>query len=220
MGQAAKYGVRVWPVLQDIGQLETMFGDKGAQTFIANSGCLFAFTPGDDNTAAALSRHAGEHAVVHESYSDDPQGGRGRVSIDVRDERRWPADKIRSIPKFHGLVWKFGDVGAAARRLQALLHGDPNCLRLAQPDPYHTATAQSAAPFDEAAAAGRPPDRLRSGHGGGGCRVRAAAFGRTGNASAFAASLRGSVAAPSPASAGAYQRAITARLPARRAALR
>lgn len=136
MGQAAKYGVRVWPVLQDIGQLESMFGKEGAQTFIANSGCVFAFTPGDNNTAEFLSRYAGEHAVEHMSVSDDPYGGPPRVSFDVRDERIWPAHKIRSIPRFHGLVWKFGNSVPQPVVCRPYWEDDV-CRRLARPDPYH-----------------------------------------------------------------------------------
>ena len=60
MGQGAKYGVRLWPVLQDAGQLSTLYGRHGASTFIGNSGCVFAFTPGENDTAEFLSKHSGD----------------------------------------------------------------------------------------------------------------------------------------------------------------
>lgn len=140
MGQGAKYGVRVWPVLQDIGQLQTMFGDHGAETFIANSGCVFAFTPGDGNTSEFLSRYAGEHAVEHVSVSDDPQGGPPRISVDVRDERIWPPHKIRNIPKFHGLVWKFGN--SVPQPVYCPPYWEiAACRKLARQDPYQPASS-------------------------------------------------------------------------------
>ena len=45
MGQSAKFGVRVWPIWQDWGQLTKLYDRAGAMGFIANMGGVAAFAP-------------------------------------------------------------------------------------------------------------------------------------------------------------------------------
>jgi type IV secretion system protein VirD4 len=47
--QGRKYGVRLWPVLQDIHQLTapSMYGPRGHESFAGQCGGTFAFAPGD-----------------------------------------------------------------------------------------------------------------------------------------------------------------------------
>jgi hypothetical protein len=155
MGQGAKYGVRLWPVLQDVGQLATLYGPHGASTFIGNSGGVFAFTPGEDETAEFLSKHARTHWVPEPSASDDPHGGGCRISYSMREQRVWPPDKIRSIPKFCGLVWYFGQ--SKPQPVYCLpWFEDPKCLATAwRPDPYHRIAPASPAASPSTARPGR-----------------------------------------------------------------
>lgn len=137
LGQARKYGVRLFPtVLQDVNQLRQTYGPHGAGTFIANSRYLIAMRPDDDETAEFLSRHAGEHAVPHVSVSNDPQTGQPRINLGTRDERLWPAHKIRELPDRHALVWKSGK--AAPMTIYCPPYWDiPECRAAARPDPFH-----------------------------------------------------------------------------------
>ena len=137
MGQGRKYGIRLAPIVwQDINQMRAVYGPNGAGTLSANSGCIFAFNPGNDGeTGEFLSRLSGDRLVPGLSVTDDPrQGARG--SISPQRERLWPPEKIRSLPERHGLVWKAG------RTQPQPVYCPPYwdieaCRRIARIDPYH-----------------------------------------------------------------------------------
>jgi type IV secretion system protein VirD4 len=141
-----KYGSRIFPVLQDYNQLVTTWGREGALTFIASSGCVIAFAPADPETAKFLSDLSGEHFVTTKTSNENASG---EVSDSYRTEREkiWSPDAIRSLPKFHALVWK------AAERTSNPSMGKPTflapqpvymqpyfknteCMSVARPDPY------------------------------------------------------------------------------------
>lgn len=143
LGQGRKYGIRLAPmVLQDMGQLSAIYGPHGATTVIGNSGCLFAFTPGplDNETSEFLSRAAGSQRVMGLTMSDDPQTGEVRGNITEKEERLWPPEKIRSVPEFHGLVWRSGK--AQPEAVYCAPYWELRELRgRFDPDPYHPAPA-------------------------------------------------------------------------------
>jgi type IV secretion system protein VirD4 len=86
MGLLAGYGVQLWPVLQDLAQLEDLY-PKRWRSFLANAGAIQAFGVNDEGTAEYLSALLGtrtatvrqrtrpgsgahdEHQGQHESYS-------------------------------------------------------------------------------------------------------------------------------------------------------
>ncbi|MGE0280200.1 MAG: type IV secretory system conjugative DNA transfer family protein [Rhizobiaceae bacterium] len=107
-GQARKYGIRLWTVLQNIGQIREIYGPHGAETFVANSGCVLSYTAADPGTAEFASLFSGEQAALTMHVSNNPQGGPPNVSYGVQTERVWTPGQIRELPEFHGLVWKFG----------------------------------------------------------------------------------------------------------------
>jgi type IV secretion system protein VirD4 len=111
LGQGRKYGVRFAPmVLQDSGQLETVYGKAAATTIIGNSGCLLAFAPApaDNATAEFLSEAGGTHWVPEPSISDDPHGGPARINVGMREERVWKPTAIKRLPEFHALLFRQG----------------------------------------------------------------------------------------------------------------
>ncbi len=55
------YGLQLWPILQDIGQLEQLYGSDGAQTFFGNADLHQFFGNTDMKTLEAISRMCGEH---------------------------------------------------------------------------------------------------------------------------------------------------------------
>lgn len=136
-GQARKYGIRLFPVLQDYGQLVTLYGREGAGTFIANSGCVVGLTPGDPDTAEFMSRFSDEQGAVNVNASADPRAPGGvHIGYGEGHERVWPPGKIRQLPEFHGLVWKFG-YSQPQPIYCAPYWKSASCRRVARPDPYH-----------------------------------------------------------------------------------
>jgi type IV secretion system protein VirD4 len=138
-GQARKYGIRLFPVLQNWNQLVECEGPNGAWTFMANSGCLIGFNPGiDTETAEFFSKMSDERGVVMANASPDPQAPGGvRGGFGEGRERVWPPGKIRQLPDFHALVWKAGV--SQPQPVYCPPYWDiAACRRVARPDPYHS----------------------------------------------------------------------------------
>jgi type IV secretion system protein VirD4 len=68
MGLMAGHGLQLWPVLQDLGQLEALYGRRAA-SFAANAGVLQAFNTNDLQTARWLSELLGETTVPYQTRS-------------------------------------------------------------------------------------------------------------------------------------------------------
>lgn len=60
--QIAGFGVKLWPVLQDLGQLKALYGERW-ETFLANSGIVQAFSNSDLTTLEWLSKRLGTTLV-------------------------------------------------------------------------------------------------------------------------------------------------------------
>jgi type IV secretory pathway TraG/TraD family ATPase VirD4 len=138
-GQARKYGVRLWPVLQDIHQLAALYGQRGPESFAGQCRATFAFAPGDWESAEWMSRRSGEHDVRMPSASEG-QDGRVSVNYSIQRERVWRPDNILGLPPYHGLVWHHGSarpVPVYAKPYWLI----PECKRIARPDPFHIADA-------------------------------------------------------------------------------
>ncbi len=58
-GQIAGFGVKLWPIIQDLGQLETLY-EKRWQTFMANAGILQFFGNSDLTTLKWISERLGD----------------------------------------------------------------------------------------------------------------------------------------------------------------
>jgi type IV secretion system protein VirD4 len=59
MAMTRGYGIKLWTVLQDLGQLKAIYGDKW-ESFINNSGVLHSFAPQDVFTSEYLSKLSGQ----------------------------------------------------------------------------------------------------------------------------------------------------------------
>jgi type IV secretion system protein VirD4 len=135
-GQGRKYGVRLWPVLQDIHQLRDLYGPHGAESFAGQCGAVFAFAPGDWESAEWMSRRSGEEDVINLSTSESYDRPGVHRSYQSQRQRAWSPDRILSLPQFHGLVWFHGKskpVPVFAEPYWEI----PQCKRLARRDPYH-----------------------------------------------------------------------------------
>lgn len=68
MGVGRGYGLQLWPVLQDLNQLEELYPRRW-QTFLANSGAQIFFAPRDQKTADYVSQRCGVTEVHTQSQS-------------------------------------------------------------------------------------------------------------------------------------------------------
>jgi type IV secretory pathway TraG/TraD family ATPase VirD4 len=72
LGLGRGYGVQLWPFLQDLGQLQNLYGEAGLQAFFSNSDAHIFFGVTDDQTLETISRRTAM------------QGGRGLHPSQVR----------------------------------------------------------------------------------------------------------------------------------------
>lgn len=69
-GQIAGLGCKLWPILQDIGQLEALYKDRW-ETFIGNAGVLQFFANNDVRTLDYISKRLGQTSVVVRGIGSD-----------------------------------------------------------------------------------------------------------------------------------------------------
>lgn len=81
-GQAAGYRVQLWPFLQDLNQLKSIYNNRW-ETFLANAGVIQWFTPNDLFTADYLSRRMGQRTVSNTSTSTSETSNNASTSESV-----------------------------------------------------------------------------------------------------------------------------------------
>ena len=81
MGLMAGYGLQLWPILQDIHQLRSLYGTR-AGTFLSNAGVLQAFGVNDYDTAEMLSKTMGRETISYET------GGESHKDVMLKDPER------------------------------------------------------------------------------------------------------------------------------------
>ena len=74
-GQIAGYGVKLWPILQDLGQLKALYKDRW-ETFMGNAGVLQFFGNSDLTTLEWISKRLGKTAVEVRGQSTVAPGSR------------------------------------------------------------------------------------------------------------------------------------------------
>lgn len=67
-GLMAGYGLQLWPILQDLHQLRSVYGER-AGTFLSNAGLIQIFNVGDVETASWVSRSMGSGTVAYRTAS-------------------------------------------------------------------------------------------------------------------------------------------------------
>jgi type IV secretion system protein VirD4 len=77
-GFMAGFGVRLWPILQDLSQLKTHY-EKSWETFLGNAGIIQAFGNADRTTTEYLSNRLGKTLVMEkqEHFTSVPQLAQG-----------------------------------------------------------------------------------------------------------------------------------------------
>jgi type IV secretion system protein VirD4 len=81
MGLMAGYGLQLWPILQDVHQLRSLYAER-AGTFLSNAGILQAFGVNDYDTADMLSKTMGRETI---SYAT---GGQSEKDVVFEDRGR------------------------------------------------------------------------------------------------------------------------------------
>lgn len=128
MALAAGYGVQLWPILQDLTQLEGLYG-KSWETFLANAGVKQFFMPRDVTTAEYISKLCGVQTIYPS------------VSLNQSMMQRplfYPDDLLR-FGRLDQLV--FFDAVQNVARLQRRPYFElPEWSAAFDPDPYHVAS--------------------------------------------------------------------------------
>ncbi len=86
-GLMAGFGVKLWPILQNVGQLKRHYPHSW-QTFVANAGCVTAFSVSDSETVSALSEFIGDTGIVSQVDSGASRAAQLQGTPTLRDDRR------------------------------------------------------------------------------------------------------------------------------------
>ncbi len=92
LGLGRAYGVQLWPFLQDLGQLVTLYGKEGAESFFANSDAHVFFGNTDPLTLAHVSARLGQ-TRPDEIGLTEPQPPSPGMSGQISD----PAGQVRAM---------------------------------------------------------------------------------------------------------------------------
>jgi len=121
-GQIAGFGVRLWPILQDLAQLKALYRDRW-QTFIGNSQFVQVFGNNDLETLKWVSERLGQTTVVVEEIAktthDQRQRGATGESLRVQVQSLMTAEEVARY---------FGKRAQGKRQLIIRAGGDPIIL--------------------------------------------------------------------------------------------
>jgi type IV secretory pathway TraG/TraD family ATPase VirD4 len=152
MALAAGYGVRLFPILQDLTQLKENFGDSW-ETFLANSAAQLYFAPREITSAEYISKLSGEKEVnVPSESAGEVSAGQvkqGFTGLSISWNRQVvpelrPQDVMR-LPENNFLRFSKGRVHPELRKPYHCAIKGPHALDqtcsefhgLYDPDPYH-----------------------------------------------------------------------------------
>lgn len=129
MGLMAGYGLQLWPILQDMSQLNDLYG-KRAGTFIANAGVQQVFGVNDLETAKWLSQMIGQETTGYRTESHKP-GDAPSTSLNLTGRDLLTPDEIMQCPPDTQLLRVQGKPTAIARKLR--YYADPEFRDLCVP---------------------------------------------------------------------------------------
>lgn len=163
-GLVRGYGVQLWPVLQDLNQLKSLYKERW-ETFVGNAGVLQGFAPNDLPTARWMSERAGDKTVtaagynVGDSLSNAGQGSTSSgLSYAQVSRRLYLPQELMDLPAGSGLLWTAGSSKSIPFR--APPYWDmPDLKPRASPNPYHQSTQ---AGDQERESADQPADAVQA----------------------------------------------------------
>jgi len=159
MSLMAGYGVKLWPIVQDLNQLRARYNDKLYETFISNAGCIQMFKPNDNFTAEYFSKRMGDMTdwgfSTNESYASGTNksttlGGSGQgtnssstsgsniqysesFSLTPHKRRLRNPDELTRMDRMQEFV--FADGVEVVQGLRLRYHIDKTMKQLADADP-------------------------------------------------------------------------------------
>jgi len=133
-GQIAGLGCKLWPILQDIGQIEALYKDRW-ETFIGNAGVLQFFANNDVRTLDYISKRLGQTSVVVKGIGTDTSKRQEVHSLLTPEEvSRYFG---RDAPYQRQLIIRAGEAPMVIGRIK--YHKDPRFHGLYD-DPYSPAS--------------------------------------------------------------------------------
>lgn len=134
MGLLAGYGVQLWPILQDMSQLEDLYPHRW-RSFLANAGAIQAFGANDSGTAEYLSSLLGTRTVTvrQEGRSMDGKQHRGSESYGPTSRPLLMPYEIMQLPEGRQLVLIQGKPPILAGRIR--YYADAEFKGLFDPNP-------------------------------------------------------------------------------------
>lgn len=130
-GQIAGFGVKLWPIIQDLGQLKALYRDRW-QTFMGNAGVLQFFGNNDTFTLDWVSKRLGTTSLIVENRAEVAE----REA--TRDDQRglsWSA-QTRSLMTAEEIARFFSRDDPLQRQLVIWTGGHPMILQRAKYDSH------------------------------------------------------------------------------------
>ena len=157
MSLARGYGLQLWPILQDLTQLQEHY-EKSWETFLGNAGVRQFFAPREMTTAEYVSKLCGDKTIMTTSQTEGKSENSGRgffdrttgksdgTSTGPAQRRLFLPEEVCQIPDDQFLM--FADKGNKSvirgHRLPYLKIPEFNePLKLYSPDPYHDKSSSS-----------------------------------------------------------------------------
>lgn len=136
IGLLAGYGVLLWPILQDLAQLQDLYPHRW-RSFLANSGVIQAFGVNDFGTAEYLSKMLGNRTVTVRQHgrSSDDLHKRGSENYAATGRPLLMPQEIMRLPPGQQLVLLQGKPPILADRLR--YYGDAEFAGLFDPNAMH-----------------------------------------------------------------------------------
>jgi type IV secretion system protein VirD4 len=105
-------------VFQDLGQLKRIYGEHGARSFIAASGCQVAFSVNDNDRARELAEGIGMATVLSHSESTSELGTRQQSGRSEAGRFLLDASEVRRLPQSRCLIFMSGQIPILARKVR------------------------------------------------------------------------------------------------------
>lgn len=119
LGLLAGYGVLLWPILQDLAQLQDLY-PKRWRSFVANAGMVQAFGVNDIGTAEYLSKALGQRTAIvrHHGRSGEPHRPQGSENFSPMARPLLMPQEIMRMPWHQQLILLNGERPIACTRVR------------------------------------------------------------------------------------------------------
>ena len=140
------YKIRLWPILQNIPQLKTLYGQKW-ESFLSSAGILQFFTPNDLETAKYISDRSGTRIVMKKSTSSGMSkstgGANGSVSSSQSESYTEAKEPVLSVQEVFdrnasSQMLFAPNVGTVMVSARIPYYKQEELKALAAPDPYNS----------------------------------------------------------------------------------